>query len=232
MQCNATLSFQIFSIHNNNNKISTLNKKKKITLSLFSLCMKENNNLFIMSHQSSAESDDKIPSHPLDIKVPHSSKDHVNFEKEQENPFSLNTQKSQNHDEDDEDKDKDKDATTQNPSLLCNKEKIDDEAKELTSVEEVSERERLKRHRVEVAGRVWIPEIWGQEDLLKNWIDCTAFDAPLVPSKITMARAALVQEGTKTNATPLSIDNSIYWAFTKWLTLDILVMSTATNANN
>jgi hypothetical protein len=34
---------------------------------------------------------------------------------------------------------------------------------------------------------------------LKDWIDCTAFDAPLVPSKITMARAALVEEGTKTN---------------------------------
>ncbi|GAU16077.1 hypothetical protein TSUD_339480 [Trifolium subterraneum] len=167
--------------------------------------MKENNNLFIMSHQSSAESDDKIPSNPLDIKVPHSSKDHVNFEKEQENPFFFNTQKSQNHD-DEEDKDKDKDVT-QNSSLICNKEKIDDEAKELTSVEEESERERLKRHRVEVAGRVWIPEIWGQEDLLKDWIDCTAFDAPLVPSKITMARAALVQEGTQTNAAPLSIDN-------------------------
>ncbi|WJX84816.1 hypothetical protein P8452_67346 [Trifolium repens] len=171
--------------------------------------MKENNNLLIMSNQSSAESDDKIPSHPLDIKVlPHSSKDHVNnFEKEQENPFLLNTQKSQNHDDDGDDEDKDKDAT-QSSSLVCNKDK-DVEAKELiTSVEEESERERLKRHRVEVAGRVWIPEIWGQEDLLKDWIDCTAFDAPLVPSKITMARAALVEEGTtKTNAAPLIIDN-------------------------
>jgi hypothetical protein len=167
--------------------------------------MKGNNNLLIMSHQSSAESDDNIPSHPLDI---HSSKDHVNnFEKEQENPFLLNTQKSQNHDDDD-DEDKDYKDATQSSSLVCNKDK-DVEAKELiTSVEEESERERLKRHRVEVAGRVWIPEIWGQEDLLKDWIDCTAFDAPLVPSKITMARAALVQEGTtKTNAAPLSIDN-------------------------
>jgi len=165
-----------------------------------------------MSHQSSVESDDKIPSHPLD-----SSKD-VNLETKQDDPPFLNTQKVQNHD------DKDKDAT-QNSPLLCNKEKItllqelapvssmddDVEAKELTTMDEAleedSERERLKRHRVEVAGRVWIPEIWGQEDLLKDWIDCTAFDAPLVPSKITMARAALVEEGTKTNAAPLSIHN-------------------------
>lgn len=165
--------------------------------------MKENNNFFIMSHQSSVESDDKIPSHPLD-----SSKD-VNLETKQDDPPFLNTQKVQNHD------DKDKDAT-QYPSLLCNKEKMAllqelapvssmDEALDLE--EEDSERERLKRHRVEVAGRVWIPEIWGQEDLLKDWIDCTAFDAPLVPSKITMARAALVEEGTKTNAAPLSIHN-------------------------
>ncbi|CAI8614844.1 unnamed protein product [Vicia faba] len=151
-----------------------------------------------MSHQSSADSDDKIPSHP--------SKD-ANFEKKQDDPFLLSTQKSQNHD------DKDK------ASFVCNKEKMasamDDvevEAKELTTVdeelEEMSERERLKRHRVEVAGRVWIPEIWGQEELLKDWIDCTAFDAPLIPSKITMARAALVQQGTaRANAAPLSIDN-------------------------
>ncbi|XP_058739063.1 protein BIC1-like [Vicia villosa] len=158
--------------------------------------MKENNNLFIMSHQSSAESDDKIPSHP--------SKD-ANFEKKQDDPFLLSTQESQNHD------DKDIDAT-QNSSL-CKKQKMDDaEAEELTTVdeelEEVSERERLKRHRVEVAGRVWIPEIWGQEELLKDWIDCTAFDAPLIPSKITMARAALVQQGAaRANAAPLSIDN-------------------------
>ncbi|KAI5425487.1 hypothetical protein KIW84_031334 [Lathyrus oleraceus] len=167
--------------------------------------MKENNNLFIMSHHSSAESDDKIPSHP--------SKD-ANFERKQDDPFLLSTQKRQNHD------DQDKDAT-QNSSL-CKKEKmasvkddVDVDAKELTTVdeeevEEVSERERLKRHRVEVAGRVWIPEIWGQEELLKDWIDCTAFDAPLIPSKITMARAALVQQGTaRANAAPLSIDNRL-----------------------
>ncbi|KAL7247827.1 hypothetical protein ACSBR2_002689 [Camellia fascicularis] len=60
---------------------------------------------------------------------------------------------------------------------------------------EVSGRERLKRHRVEVAGRVWIPDIWGQEELLKDWIDCTTFDASLGNRNITLARAALVEEG-------------------------------------
>lgn len=66
-----------------------------------------------------------------------------------------------------------------------------------------SGREKLKRHRVEVAGRVWIPELWGQEDLLKGWIDCSAFDAPLVPSAIMTARAALAQEGRRANAARL-----------------------------
>lgn len=157
-----------------------------------------------MSHQSSIESDGMIPSHPLDSKNPHPSKD-TNFEEKQEDPFLL---RNQNHD------------VTQNQpvskTILCNKETVaskDVEEKVLTTTsvnevwEEESERERLKRHRVEVAGRVWIPEIWGQEELLKDWIDCSAFDAPLVPSKITMARAALVEDGTRANAAALSIDN-------------------------
>ncbi|KAL9686864.1 hypothetical protein QQ045_031257 [Rhodiola kirilowii] len=58
-------------------------------------------------------------------------------------------------------------------------------------------RERLKRHRVEVAGRVWIPDIWGQEDLLKEWIDCSVFDESLAPKGIISAREALVQEGRR-----------------------------------
>ncbi|XP_014512843.1 protein BIC1 [Vigna radiata var. radiata] len=72
---------------------------------------------------------------------------------------------------------------------------------------EASGRERLKRHRVEVSGRVWIPEIWGQEDLLKDWIDCTAFDAPLVPSRIVMARTALVEEGRRATSGVIRIEN-------------------------
>ncbi|URE23672.1 hypothetical protein MUK42_36720 [Musa troglodytarum] len=38
-------------------------------------------------------------------------------------------------------------------------------------------RERLKRHRVEMAGRVCIPETWGQESLLKDWADRRAFES-------------------------------------------------------
>ncbi|KAE9465589.1 hypothetical protein C3L33_02514, partial [Rhododendron williamsianum] len=70
-------------------------------------------------------------------------------------------------------------------------------------------RERLKRHRVEVAGRVWIPELWGQEELLKGWIDCTVFDASLRKSNIMSARAALVEEGrrARANSSGLRIEN-------------------------
>ncbi|KAI3667567.1 hypothetical protein L6452_42633 [Arctium lappa] len=65
-------------------------------------------------------------------------------------------------------------------------------------VVEESGRERLKRHRVEMAGRVWIPDVWGHEDLLKDWIDCTVFDSSLGNNTIMSARAALVQEGRST----------------------------------
>ncbi|KAJ1381180.1 hypothetical protein SESBI_45395 [Sesbania bispinosa] len=165
-----------------------------------------------MAHKSSAESDGQIPSHPLDSNNPHPSKDFsLEAEQEGQGPFFLRTS---NHDG------RGKDAT-QNPSasktLLCNKEKIALQevlGKETSTSTTVGEalaedngRERLKRHRVEVAGRVWIPDIWGQEELLKDWIDCTAFDAPLVPSKITMARAALVEEGRRVNAADLRIEN-------------------------
>jgi hypothetical protein len=57
-----------------------------------------------------------------------------------------------------------------------------------------STRERLKRHRMEVAGRVWVPEKWGQETLLKDWVDCAVFDRPLVPAGLLKARRALVAE--------------------------------------
>ncbi|KAL8254672.1 hypothetical protein R6Q59_032893 [Mikania micrantha] len=62
-------------------------------------------------------------------------------------------------------------------------------------VVEKSGRERLKKHWVEMSGRVWIPDIWGQEDLLKNWIDCTGFDSCLDKSSIMSARKAMIQEG-------------------------------------
>ncbi|KAJ4724818.1 Protein BIC1 [Melia azedarach] len=55
-------------------------------------------------------------------------------------------------------------------------------------------RERLKRHREEVAGSVSIPDKWGQEELLKDWIDCSAFEALSVPHKIASARKALAAD--------------------------------------
>ncbi|KAG8376718.1 hypothetical protein BUALT_Bualt09G0093000 [Buddleja alternifolia] len=79
------------------------------------------------------------------------------------------------------------------------------------TVEETSSsvRERLKRHRVEVAGRVWIPEMWGKEELLKDWIDCAAFDSSLVKNSIIMsARASLIGDGRRANSTRLRIENS------------------------
>ncbi|XP_016455901.1 uncharacterized protein LOC107779912 [Nicotiana tabacum] len=70
-------------------------------------------------------------------------------------------------------------------------------------------RDRLKRHRVEVAGHVWIPDIWGQEELLKDWIDCSAFDASLMNSNIMSARAALVEDRRRANSScRLRIENS------------------------
>ncbi|XWS43420.1 hypothetical protein CRYUN_Cryun16bG0102100 [Craigia yunnanensis] len=75
------------------------------------------------------------------------------------------------------------------------------------SLQEDNGRERLKRHRIEVEGRVWIPETWGQEELLKDWIDCSAFDSSLVPSGIMSARAALVEEGRRANSGRFRIEN-------------------------
>ncbi|PIN02514.1 hypothetical protein CDL12_24966 [Handroanthus impetiginosus] len=78
---------------------------------------------------------------------------------------------------------------------------------EAKSEENSNGRERLKRLRVEVAGRVWIPEMWGQEKLLKDWIDCTAFDATLMNSSIMSARASLVEEGRTASNTRFRIEN-------------------------
>ncbi|XP_023540183.1 protein BIC1-like [Cucurbita pepo subsp. pepo] len=73
--------------------------------------------------------------------------------------------------------------------------------------EEEGGRERLKRHRREMAGRVWIPDIWGQEELLKEWIDCSGFDACLFPTGIGLARAALVEEGRRANNGGFRVEN-------------------------
>ncbi|KAH8497793.1 hypothetical protein H0E87_016899 [Populus deltoides] len=71
-----------------------------------------------------------------------------------------------------------------------------------------SGRERLKKHREEVAGRVMIPDTWGQEDSLKDWIDCSAFDELLAPNGISSARESLVAEGRKGSSPRLGIASS------------------------
>ncbi|XP_074561017.1 protein BIC1-like [Curcuma longa] len=70
-----------------------------------------------------------------------------------------------------------------------------------------SGRERLKRHRMEMGGQVWIPEIWGQESLLEDWIDGSVFDRPLVPKGLTSAREALVHGCRQTTSAACRIKN-------------------------
>ncbi|CAK7329114.1 unnamed protein product [Dovyalis caffra] len=66
-------------------------------------------------------------------------------------------------------------------------------------------RERLKRHREEVAGRVMVPDTWDQENLLKDWTDCSTFDELLAPKGVSSARAALVAEGRRESSSRLRI---------------------------
>ncbi|XP_073007503.1 protein BIC1-like [Typha latifolia] len=73
--------------------------------------------------------------------------------------------------------------------------------------EEHCGREMLRKHRMEMAGRVWVPETWGQESLLKEWIDSSVFDKSLVPKGLLSARAALVDECRRRNSKPLRIEN-------------------------
>ncbi|KAL9675896.1 hypothetical protein QQ045_004104 [Rhodiola kirilowii] len=60
-------------------------------------------------------------------------------------------------------------------------------------------RERLKRHRSEVAGKVVVPDKWSQEEMLKDWLDFASFDALLAPKGFDLARAALVAERRQAN---------------------------------
>ncbi|KAL0389993.1 UNVERIFIED_CONTAM: protein BIC1 [Sesamum calycinum] len=53
-------------------------------------------------------------------------------------------------------------------------------------------REKLMRYWKEVsnggASRIVVPERWGQEDLLKDWTDCSTLDALLAPKGVGLAR--------------------------------------------
>lgn len=177
-----------------------------------------------MAHQypSSNESDSHIiPPQPLKLKKPHQPKGkQMGQEKEDESQYLEGLVLDSRYGEElvldcqsgkYSGKDNNTHGQTPSASKVHNKVEITldyNATTEGTSVEgEDSGRERLKRHRVEVAGRVWIPDIWGQEEILKDWIDCTAFDAPLVPSRIVMARTALVEEGRRATSGGLRIEN-------------------------
>ncbi|KAK1275941.1 hypothetical protein QJS04_geneDACA011761 [Acorus gramineus] len=68
-------------------------------------------------------------------------------------------------------------------------------------------REKLKRHRVEMAGRVWIPDMWGQEEHMKEWSDCNAFNGCLGPSGLILAREALAVAGRRARSGGLRVKN-------------------------
>ncbi|CAA6660656.1 unnamed protein product [Spirodela intermedia] len=63
--------------------------------------------------------------------------------------------------------------------------------------EEDCGRERLKRHRVAMAGH----------KLLKDWIDCAAIDRTLVPNGLLSAREALAEECRRANSSGFPIES-------------------------
>ncbi|XVE79260.1 hypothetical protein DITRI_Ditri14bG0043500 [Diplodiscus trichospermus] len=78
---------------------------------------------------------------------------------------------------------------------------------EVEALQKDSGRERLKRHREEVAGRVLIPDKWGKEELLKDWMDYSSFDSLLAPNGLASARKALMAEGRRTGSQRLRIES-------------------------
>ncbi|QCD98056.1 hypothetical protein DEO72_LG6g2772 [Vigna unguiculata] len=156
-----------------------------------------------MAHRSSAESHHQIPSNPLDLNTTQDIINNMEEQKQQQQQNPLFSLSEVSHDGIDRDKGVTEEDPSASKSILCEEEKMALQE----GLEEDSGRERLKRHRVEVAGRVWIPDMWGQEELLKDWIDCAAFDAPLVTTRISTAREALVEECTRANAAGLRIEN-------------------------
>lgn len=85
-------------------------------------------------------------------------------------------------------------AAQQKPPVVVKEEVEPEVPAAAAGDDQESTRERLKRHRREMAGRVWVPEMWGQEKLLKDWVDCAVFDRPLVPTGLHKARRALIAE--------------------------------------
>ncbi|XP_024633300.1 protein BIC1 [Medicago truncatula] len=74
-------------------------------------------------------------------------------------------------------------------------------------VEEITGRERLKRHREEMKGKVKVPENWEKEQKLKEWVDYTTFDALIFAphALIVTARDALIADVRKSRSQRLRI---------------------------
>ncbi|CAM0904742.1 unnamed protein product [Alopecurus aequalis] len=124
-------------------------------------------------------------------------------------PVAAETTSSDHHDA--------VETSEQAAGMSTSKEREEEKLLQPAAKEEEGEstRERLKRHRREMAGRVWVPEMWGQEKLLKDWLDCSAFDRPLVPAGLLSARRALVAESCarrpaptpRASSSPLRVQN-------------------------
>ncbi|KAK4369478.1 hypothetical protein RND71_013270 [Anisodus tanguticus] len=56
---------------------------------------------------------------------------------------------------------------------------------------------KLKRHWREVGGRVFVPERWGHEGSLREWVDYSSFDKILAPKGLKSAREALMSQGKR-----------------------------------
>lgn len=94
-----------------------------------------------------------------------------------------------------------------NSFFLAPKENATDEMEKSNEADDDCGRERLKRHQKEVlaAGKVKIPDKWSQEEMLKDWIDSSSFDALLAPTGLSSAREALVAEGRRRRAGSTSV---------------------------
>jgi hypothetical protein len=106
----------------------------------------------------------------------------------------------------------------QNDKLKCKYDDDDNNAREeeynenvveleTTVVEEITGRERLKRHREEMKGKVKVPENWEKEKKLKEWVDYTKFDALIFAphALIVTARDALIADVRKSRSQRLRI---------------------------
>ncbi|GAU22393.1 hypothetical protein TSUD_107220 [Trifolium subterraneum] len=106
----------------------------------------------------------------------------------------------------------------QNDKLKCKYDDDDNNAREeeynenvieleTRVVEEITGRERLKRHREEMKGKVKVPENWEKEKKLKEWVDYTKFDALIFAphALIVTARDALIADVRKSRSQRLRI---------------------------